>query len=69
VTDPTEAAVDAVLASAPADGEFWVLTIQALPDPVPAQVRMKVALKRMLRSHGLRCVAVTSGPTAKETRT
>lgn len=65
MTDPTEAALDALLASSTPDAERWELVFVALPDPCPAAVRFKALLKRALRSHRLRCVAVRN-PTTPE---
>lgn len=35
-----------------------VLALEALDDPIPATVRMKRALKMLLRSFGLRCTRI-----------
>jgi hypothetical protein len=58
MTQPDEAALDAVLAHAGDMGERWLIELVALPDPCPAAVRVRAMLKRALRSHGLRCVLV-----------
>ena len=36
----------------------WLLQLRPLPDRVPATVRIRVALKRLLRSLRLRCVGM-----------
>ncbi len=40
-------------------GERFKLTLLALPDDVPAAIRLKIFLKRALRSARLRCTAVS----------
>ena len=39
------------------DRPVYRLTLEALPDDVPATVRLKVALKRLGRCYKLRCVS------------
>jgi hypothetical protein len=51
----------------PADRERFTLTVEALPDDVPAAVRLRSLLKRALRSFRLRCVSVA--PAAKTSAT
>jgi len=38
--------------------ERYVLTIQSLPDEVPAIVRLRRVLKAVLRSHRFRCIEI-----------
>lgn len=38
--------------------ETYTLTLRPLPSPVPAEARLKRALKCLLRVYGLRCLAV-----------
>jgi hypothetical protein len=38
------------------------LTLRPLPDAVPADVRLRRLLKRLLRSYGFRCVNVEALP-------
>lgn len=40
------------------DPDHIRLTLRALPDPVPADVRLRRALKALLRVYGFRCVKV-----------
>jgi hypothetical protein len=40
------------------------LTLEALPDDVPAHVRLKRVLKGLLRGYGFRCVRVEQVPPA-----
>jgi hypothetical protein len=68
MTDPAEAHVDAMLADA-GEHDVWCITLVALKDPCPAAVRVRAMLKRALRSHGLKCVAVTSGKPQEEIET
>ena len=42
--------------------ERWVFTIEPLPGKVPGVHRVRSALKVLLRSFGLRCVAVVEAP-------
>jgi len=35
------------------------LILEALPSDVPTAVRLRTALKRLLRNHGLRCVSAS----------
>lgn len=39
-------------------GEVWALRLKAMPDSVPGPVRMRRALKTLLRSFGLKCVEI-----------
>jgi len=67
-TPADEAALDATLAATGAGGDCWLIELVALPDPCPAAMRIRTLLKRALRSHGLRCSAVTSPPAPKESQ-
>jgi hypothetical protein len=40
------------------EGRDYVLRLVALPDGVPAAVRLRRALKTLLRAYRLRCVSV-----------
>jgi len=42
----------------PHDTPCWRLTLRATPAPVDPTRRLRAALKRLLRDHGLRCVKV-----------
>jgi hypothetical protein len=44
------------------DRPRFKLTLEALPADVPPAVRLRVALKRLARCYGLRCVAVEEIP-------
>lgn len=41
------------------DLSIWVLTLRPLPDDVPAAVRMRRALKCLLRSFRLKCERIS----------
>src|SRR5436190_19531376 len=36
--------------------EDYLLILRAMPDAVPGVIRLRAALKRFLRSYGLRCI-------------
>ena len=38
-------------------GERFTITLESVPSDIPAAARLKRALKVLLRSNGLRCVA------------
>lgn len=38
--------------------ERYTLTVEALPRPVPAAVRLRALLKALLRAWGFRCLSV-----------
>jgi hypothetical protein len=44
--------------------ERWQITVQAVGAGPPIVVRVRRALKHLLRAHGLKCVACRSTPTA-----
>jgi hypothetical protein len=48
------------------DGALYRLTFRPLPGDVPPAARLRAVLKRLLRSHGFRAVAVEEAkPTAR----
>ena len=51
---------------APPQRERFVITLEALPDGVPAEVRLRRLLKHALRALKLRCVGLREGPTEEE---
>ena len=44
------------------DDDDWLLTLRPMPDPVPATVRLRRALKTLLRAFKLRCVGMVTKP-------
>jgi hypothetical protein len=50
----------------PKESPEYVVRLKALPDAVPAAVRLKRALKCLLRSFGLRAVRVEELPASPE---
>jgi hypothetical protein len=44
--------------------ERFQLVVEALPDEVPANIRLRTFLKRALRSFGIRCVSISEVPPA-----
>jgi hypothetical protein len=48
-------------------GAPFLVTLQALPDAIPARLRVRKALKVLLRSFGLRCLRVEPLPPARPT--
>jgi hypothetical protein len=45
------------------DVEVYVLTLRAEAHGVPAIIRLRAALKRLLRDYGLQCVSLVEKPT------
>jgi hypothetical protein len=43
----------------PSERDVFTLTLRAEAHDVPAIIRLRAALKRLLRDYGLRCVKVT----------
>ena len=43
------------------NAETFVLTLRAEAHEVPAIIRLRAALKRLLRDYGLRCVGIGRG--------
>ena len=44
------------------DTEVFVITLRAEMHDVPAIIRLRAALKRLLRDYGLKCVSLTETP-------
>ena len=47
----------------------YVVTLRPLRSSVPAEIRLRRALKALLRTHGLRCVRVQAAPAGPGTPT
>ena len=45
------------------DTEVFVITLRAEPHDVPAILRLRAALKRLLRDYGLKCVSLAETQT------
>lgn len=46
----------------PAPRERFKLVIECVPDSIPGDVRLRAALKRLWRSHRIRCIEIAPAP-------